>query len=444
MYLTETSRRSTRNNLQVEDTTFQSLRESLEKIDRWQFVEEIEGLKRQLYEKDRQLEQQNVRTNTAAATCTTTATSPCHEEENNSNHNASSSNHMDIVHELLQLRHSHAMLRTQYDHQTVLIQNSMIDANHALDSIVHLEGHTLHGRHMCASAQCVGWLLSARQGVEAVVSMLSIDGNPTPTSTKPGDIQTTAPSNQPTDPVISLGSVEAVLAGSTTEQALMEMCKRLELENQVLKEKVTRLEEMSLVESSAKYGDVHDKVNGDDDPCGSGESTSLLRYITMTYSSHEYLLWYPLIVIVISDESKHELYQPGVTSTVDGGIGIVVGIHQNVATHAVSGLDKTMCDSVEHHRKHDEQTSENKENTVFDNSIHHQRNDERGSKKQDDDASSLDHTSLVRLLQRINRERDELALLLVQQSSETAAIKAQADLIPQYRQGVIMFYITNL
>ena len=116
-------------NLQVEDTTFQSLRESLEKIDRWQFVEEIEGLKRQLQEKDQQLKQQNVRTNTAA-TCTSTATSPRLEEERKSNHNAS--NHMDIVQELLQLRHSHTVLQTQYDRQMVLIQNSMIDV------IVHL------------------------------------------------------------------------------------------------------------------------------------------------------------------------------------------------------------------------------------------------------------------------------------------------------------------
>ena len=47
----------------------------------------------------------------------------------------------------------------------------------------------------------------------------------------------------------------------------------------------------------------------------------------------------------------------------------------------------------------------------------------------------LDQSSLVRLLQRINRERDELALMVVQQSSEAATIQAQADLIPQYRQG---------
>ena len=53
----------------------------------------------------------------------------------------------------------------------------------------------------------------------------------------------------------------------------------------------------------------------------------------------------------------------------------------------------------------------------------------------DDDTTPLDHTSVVRLLQRINRERDELALLLVQQSSEAVAMKAQADLLPQYRQG---------
>ena len=140
---------------------------------------------------------------------------------------------------------------------------------------------------------------------------------------------------------------------------------------------------------------------------------------------------------MISDESKHESHQPGIS--VSGGIDVGVGIHQKVTTHAVLGLDETMCDSVEHHKKHDVKNSENKENTVFDNSIHHQRNDEHGSKKKDDDTSSLDHTSLVRLLQRINRERDEVALLLVQQSSEAAATKAkQADLIPQYRQGVTM------
>ena len=47
-----------------------------------------------------------------------------------------------------------------------------------------------------------------------------------------------------------------------------------------------------------------------------------------------------------------------------------------------------------------------------------------------------DHSSLVRLLQRLSRERDELALLLVQQSTEAATMKAQADLIPQYRQEI--------
>ena len=114
-----------------------------------------------------------------------------------------------------------------------------------------------------------------------------IHGNATPTNTKPEDLQTTAPPNQPIVPQVSVGSVETV--GSTTEQALMEMCKRLELENQVLKEKMTRLEGMStpsFVESSTKHGDAQVKVNTDDDPCGSGESTSLLSSMTMTYSSH--------------------------------------------------------------------------------------------------------------------------------------------------------------
>ena len=291
VYMTETSRNSTRNS-QVEDATFQSLRDSLEKIDRWQFVEEIEGLKRQLHEKDRQLEQ-NVIANANTATCTPAMTSPRFDAVNNSstNHPSEShmtSNHVDIVNELLQLRHSHTVLQTQYDQQNVQIQNSMIDANRALDSIVRLEGHTLHGRHMCASAQCVGWLLSARQGLEAVVSTLSTDGNATPASTTAEDLQTVPLNlNQSTDPDASaVGSVEAMLtAGSEREQTMMDMCKWLERKNQALTEKMSRLEGMlttpSLVESSAKSGRTCQqeestklspvKMNDDDDACGSGE-----------------------------------------------------------------------------------------------------------------------------------------------------------------------------
>ena len=291
VYMTETSRNSTRNS-QVEDATFQSLRDSLEKIDRWQFVEEIEGLKRQLHEKDRQLEQ-NVIANANTATCTPAMTIPRFDVENNSstNHPSEShmtSNHVDIVNELLQLRRSHTVLQTQYDHQNVQIQNSMIDATRALDSIVRLEGHTLHGRHMCASAQCVGWLLSARQGLEAVVSTLSTDGNATPASTTAEDLQTVPLNlNQSTDPDASaVGSVEAMLtAGSEREQTMMDMCKWLERKNQALTEKMSRLEGMlttpSLVESSAKSGRTRQqeestklspvKMNDDDDAYGSGE-----------------------------------------------------------------------------------------------------------------------------------------------------------------------------
>ena len=293
VYLTETSRRSTRN-LQVEDATFQSLRDSLEKIDRWQFVEEIEGLKRQLHEKDRLLEQQNVignsntATSTPAATCIPAVTIPLlvAENQNSPNHPTEShntpSNHLDIVNELLQLRHSHTILQTQYDRQTAQIQHSMFDASHALDSVVHLEGHTLHGRHMCASAQCVGWLLSARQGLEAVVSTLSNDVNTThgvhdkSASTAVEGLQAVPSTGQPIDPVAPAGPVEAALAaGLKREQTLVDMCKRLEQENQTLTEKVTRLEGMlAVVESRQQEGAptlTHDELKDDDDAYGSGE-----------------------------------------------------------------------------------------------------------------------------------------------------------------------------
>ena len=294
VYLTETSRRSTRN-LQVEDATFQSLRDSLEKIDRWQFIEEIEGLKRQLHEKDRLLEQQqnvignsNTAISTPAATCTPAVTVPLLVAENHSSPNHpteshnTSSNHEDIVNELLQLRHSHTILQTQYDHQTAQIQRSMLDASRALDSVVHLEGHTLHGRHMCASAQCVGWLLSARQGLEAVVSTLSSDSNAThgvhdkPARTTAEGLPAAPSTNQPIDPNTPTGSVEAALtAGLKREQTLVDMCKRLEHENQTLVEKVTRLEGLlTVVETRQQEGAptlTQDELPHDDDACGSGE-----------------------------------------------------------------------------------------------------------------------------------------------------------------------------
>ena len=274
------------------NATFQSLRDSLEKIDRWQFVEEIEGLKRQLHEKDRQLEQH--------ATKNTTTSTPSATEPNfDALHNISpdhtleshtSSNHMDIVNELLQLRHSHAVLQTQHDHQTAQIQNIMTDANRALDSIVHLEGHTLHGRHVCASAQCVGWLLSARQGLEAVVST---NGNATTTAE---NLQTTVPLNQTTDSSTKTASAttdgSAKTASATTEtlkeQALLDMCKKLERENQTLTEKLIRLEGMMAPSSSSAVKSnqtrpqqekeasklaAQDKANDnyDDGSCGSGK-----------------------------------------------------------------------------------------------------------------------------------------------------------------------------
>ena len=108
-------------------------------------------------------------------------------------------------------------------------------------------------------------------------------------------------------------------------------------------------------------------------------------------------------------------------------------------TPAVPSLNETLCDSIEIKAKHVEHHCESKEKYFFD-SRHHQGNQDRVPPttmptSKDDDTTPLDHTSLVRLLQRINRERDELALLLVQQSSEAVAMKAQADLLPQYRQG---------
>ena len=100
-----------------------------------------------------------------------------------------------------------------------------------------------------------------------------------------------------------------------------------------------------------------------------------------------------------------------------------------------------MCDSFQANLKHDDNNCDDKENEndTFGNTQPNHNTDHvrvnNTSNRRSTDATPLEQSSLVRLLQRINRERDELALMVVQQSSEAATIQAQADLIPQYRQG---------
>jgi hypothetical protein len=150
----------------------------------------------------------------------------------------------EALRELQMIQHAHEASRkhTQERYKTVVAE-----CDRVLDYVKAIEGHTLHGRHVCASALIMCLLMKTRQALECLrttfaSSAIMSDVNASDELRSPSATATTATATATTahgtSAVVSHGHDSK---NDSFDASLVGTCKRLESEKAVLLETIERL-----------------------------------------------------------------------------------------------------------------------------------------------------------------------------------------------------------